>query len=261
MKKIAIFVLFMTLAAAATSAQETQDEERMFVMVTYVTIKQGMEQAFMATVADHLEWHKSTNDTHYFNSAQVITGPRTGQFVWSAGPMTGAMLDEYSVFLETDMEDWSGRGGMQYVDGTETHIYATLPGLGNPPPPGHQATMVNIFEIDVEFVELNTFMQAVTQLDALEAQIGYADYHVWTEVVSGDSFTKRHYVQWVDGWADMPELDMPGRDPARQAELATAAGGEEAYAELVENLSRGVKTATVHTIQNLPHLSFLPAGQ
>ncbi len=259
MRKIAIFVLLVTLAATAataTIAQETQDEERMFVMVTYVTIKQGMEQAFMATVADHLEWHKSTNDTHYFNSAQVITGPRTGQFVWSAGPMTGALLDDYTAFAETDMTDWTSRGGTQYVDGVETHVYATLPGLGNPPPAGHQATMVNIFEIDVEFVELNTFIQSITQLDALEAQIGYADYHVWTEVVSGDSMTKRHYVQWVDGWAD-----MPGPDPAREAELAAAAGGEEAYAALSEDLLRGIKTATVHTIQNLPHLSFLPEGQ
>ncbi len=63
MRKIAIFVLLVTLAATATIAQETQDEERMFVLINYVTIKQGMEQAFMATVADHLEWHKSTDDT------------------------------------------------------------------------------------------------------------------------------------------------------------------------------------------------------
>ena len=54
---------------------------------------------------------------------------------------------------------------------------------------------------------------------------------------------------------------MPGRDPAREAELATAAGGEDAYAELFQNLARGVETMTVHTLQNLPHLSFLPAGQ
>lgn len=256
MRKIAIFVLLVTLAATATIAQETQDEDRMFVLINYVTIKQGMEQAFMATVADHLEWHKSTNDTHYFNSARVITGPRTGQFVWSAGPMTGASLDDYSAFLETDMADWTGRGGMQYVDGVETHIYGTLPGLGNPPPPDHQAAMINLYEIDVEFIELNTFMQSVRQLDALEARVGHDDYYVWTEVVSGDSITKRHYVQWIDGWAD-----MPGPDPAREAELAAAAGGEEAYAELLENLLRGVKTATVHTIQNLPHLSFLPEGQ
>ncbi|MCH7823186.1 MAG: hypothetical protein IH849_00155 [Acidobacteria bacterium] len=256
MRKIAVFVLLVTLAATATIAQETQDEDRMFVLINYVTIKQGMEQAFMATVADHLEWHKSTNDTHYFNSARVITGPRTGQFVWSAGPMTGASLDDYSAFLETDMADWTGRGGMQYVDGVETHIYGTLPGLGNPPPPDHQAAMINLYEIDVEFIELNTFMQSVRQLDALEARVGHDDYYVWTEVVSGDSITKRHYVQWIDGWAD-----MPGPDPVREAELAAAAGGEEAYAELLENLLRGVKTATVHTIQNLPHLSFLPEGQ
>jgi hypothetical protein len=99
-------------------------------------------------------------------------------------------------------------------------------------------------------------MQAVTRFDALEAEVGYADHHVWTEVVSGDSVTKRHFVQWIDGWADIPRPD-----PAREAEMATAAGGREAYAELLENFMRGVKTATMHTIQNLPHLSFLPAGQ
>ena len=49
MRKIAIFVLLVTLAATATIAQETQDEDRMFVLINYVTIKQGMEQAFMAT--------------------------------------------------------------------------------------------------------------------------------------------------------------------------------------------------------------------
>lgn len=259
MRKISIFVLLVTLAATATIAQEPQespDQGRMFVLINYVTIKHGMEQAFMAAMADHLEWHKSTNDTHYYSAAQVVTGPRTGQFVWAAGPMTGAMLNDYSTFLETDTADWTSRGGMQYIDGVETHVYGMIPGLGNPPPADYQAAIVNIYEIDVEFVAINQFMQSVEQLEALEAQIGHDDYHMWMEVVSGDSLTKRHYVQWVNGWDD-----MVGPDPVREAELANAAGGEEAYSKLLENMLRNVKTATIYTIQNLPDLSFLPEAQ
>ncbi|MED5559652.1 MAG: hypothetical protein VYE24_04430 [Acidobacteriota bacterium] len=259
MRKISIFVLLVTLATTTTTAQESQespDQGRMFVLMNYVTIKHGMEQAFMAAMADHLEWHKSTNDTHYYSAGQVITGPRTGQFVWAAGPLTGAMLDDYRTFEETDVADWSNRGGMQYIDGIETQIYGTIPGLDNPPPPDHQAAMVNIYEIDIEFPEITSFMQSVEQLEALEAEVGHDDYHMWTEVVSGNSLTKRHYVQWVEGWDD-----MPGVDPVREAELANAAGGEEAYVRLRENMLRSVKKATIHTIQNLPDLSFLPEGQ
>ena len=54
---------------------------------------------------------------------------------------------------------------------------------------------------------------------------------------------------------------MSGVDPVREAELANAAGGEEAYVRLRENMLRSVKKATIHTIQNLPDLSFLPEAQ
>jgi hypothetical protein len=237
MRKISIFVLLVTLVTTTTPAQESQEDSgqgRMFVLMNYVTIKHGMEQAFMAAMADHLEWHKSTNDTHYYSAGQVITGPRTGQFVWAAGPLTGAMLDDYRTFEETDVADWSNRGGMQYIDGIETQIYGAIPGLDNPPPPDHQAAMVNIYEIDIEFPEITSFMQSVEQLEALEAEVGHDDYHMWTEVVSGDSLTKRHYVQWVEGWDD-----MPGVDPVREAELANAAGGEEAPGEHVTQRQKG----------------------
>ena len=58
MRKISIFVLLVTLATTTTTAQESQespDQGRMFVLMNYVTIKHGMEQAFMAAMADHLE--------------------------------------------------------------------------------------------------------------------------------------------------------------------------------------------------------------
>ena len=255
MRKIAVLALVLTLAATSTIAQEAQDEESMFVMINYVTIKPGMEQAFMGAVAGHLEWHKSTNDDHYYNAGQVVTGPRTGQFVWSAGPMTGERLDDYSAFMETDMADWTGRGGMQTIDAVETHVYATIPGVGNPPPPDFQATMVNIYEFEIEFVELNAFHEALSAFKALEDQIGHDDYFAWTAVVSGDSLSKRHYVQWVDSWGDM----MP--NPAREVEMAAAAGGDEAYAELIEEVVRGIESSTSHTLVNLPHLSFQPEGQ
>jgi len=242
----------MCLATTTSIAQEMQ-EEMMFVSITYVSIAPGMNQAFEATVADHLEWHKSTNDTHYYGVSQVTTGPRTGQMAFVAGPMTGAALDEYNAFQATDMADWASRGGFNYVDGVEAQVISILPGMGNPPPAGYEATMVNVYDLEIDFSKMQAFMEGLAKFEELNAQVGYDGYGVWTTVISGGSFTTRSFVAWVDGWADMAD-----QDPEREAKMAEAAGGQEAYLELIATFTGAIKSTSVSTHVPLPHLSFRP---
>lgn len=257
MKRVTILLMFlMIFAATATIAQEAQ-ETPMFVSLTYVTVKTGMNQAFMAAVAGHLEWHKSTNDTHYYNVSQVASGPRTGQMVFAAGPMTGAQLDDYNAFGATDMADWSARGGFGYVDGVETIILRTLPQFGNPPPPGEQFPMVTAVELDLDHGGINAFMEALGKLDEAQKAAGPSDeYSVWLSPASGGSFATRWVVTWSEGWAS-----QGNQDPERQAKVMEAAGGEEAFQEIIAALMGAVVGSNITTYMNLPELSFRPDGQ
>jgi len=257
MKRIAILVMFlMIFAATATIAQEAQ-ETPMYVSLTYVSVKAGMNQAFMAAVADHLEWHKSTNDTHYYNVSQVMSGPRTGQMAFAAGPMTGAQLDDYIAFGATDMADWSARGGFNYADGMETIILRTLPRFGNPPPPGEEFPMVHAFELDLRHGRIDAFMEALGKLDEAEKAAGPSDdYSVWVAPASGGSLATRWVVTWSEGWASQSDPN-----PERQAKVMEAAGGEEAFQEIVGALMGAVASSNITTYMNLPDLSFRPDGQ
>lgn len=257
MKRVAILLMFlMVFAATATIAQEAQ-EPPMFVSLTYVTVKAGMNQAFMAAVAGHLEWHKSTNDTHYYGVSQVATGPRTGQVVFAAGPLTGAQLDDYNAFGATDMADWSARGGFGYVDAVETIIMRTLPQFGNPPPAGEQFPMVTAFEFDLDHGKINAFMEALGKLDEAEKAAGPSDeYGMWVAPASGGSLATRWFVAWSDGWAS---LSVP--NPERQAKVMEAAGGEEAFQEIVGALMDTVVGSNSTTYMSLPELSFRPDSQ
>ena len=119
MRKIAVLLLVVMLASTSSLAQEAEqaeDEQTQFVLLHYVAVKPGMEQAFLAAIRDHLEWHRSSGDDHYYNTAQIVTGPRTGQYVFSSGPMSGEMLDDYMGFMSSDIGDFAGRGGMMAVD-------------------------------------------------------------------------------------------------------------------------------------------------
>jgi len=255
MKRIAIFALALILVTTVSVAQEAQ-EEAMYVNLTYVKIKAGMDEALMSALADHLEWHKSTNDTHYYNVARVMTGARSGQLIWSAGPMTGAQMDEAGTF-EADYQDLVARGVMKFVDGTETVILRTMPNLGNPPPPGEAKPMVHITELTLRHGRIDEFSEALTKLDEAQKAAGPSDdYSAWAAPVSGTSFAKRWAVNWVDGWADTDNVD-----PERQAKMMEAAGGEEAFQELVDAIMGSIAESTVATHMNLPHLSFRPEGQ
>lgn len=227
----------------------------MFVSITYVKVKAGMEQAFASAMANHLEWHRNVSkDQHYYTVSQIMTGPRTGQYAFSAGPLTGAQMDAADAFSEKDLADWAAQGGMGYLDSVETMIMRTIPGMGNPPPPEYEPKMVHVIEVDLALARAEEFMAALGKIDEAEKQIGVSDhYSAYTMVASGDSFTKRFIVNWVEGWGD-----DGGEDPEQQAKLAEALGGEEAMQELMEQITRAVRSNSVTTYRVLKQFSFWP---
>jgi len=256
MKKIAILAVVLTLAVTAAMAQEAA-QEPMFVSLTYVSVKPEMTQAFMAAMAAHTQWHKSINDTHYYGVSQVMSGPRTGQILVAAGPMTGAEMDAAAGFSDQDMGDIAQRGMFSYVDGIETIMVQTMPGLGNPPPAGVQKPMTHVYELSLDYAKIDEFTQALNQMNELQNKVGGDDtYNAWAMPVSGTGFNERWFVNWVDGWAD-----TNNEDPARQAKVIEAAGGQEAFDALVGRLMGAVVESNVTTYMNLPELSHRPAGQ
>lgn len=256
MKKIAFVAMVLILCSTMAVAQEPQ-EEPMYVSLTYLTIKSGMDQAFMAAAAGHLEWRKSINDTHYYSMSRVTSGPRSGQIMFAAGPMSGAMMDEYNTFGEQSMADWSARGAFGYVDSFENIVLQIMPGLGNPPPPGTQMPMVHVFELDIDYAQMNSFTEALNEMNELQQSVGQDGYNVWVMPVSGTSFNKRWSVNWVEGWADVADNE----DPEQLAKVMEAAGGEEAFQALVGKLMGAIVGSNVTTYVNMPQVSFMAEGQ
>jgi len=256
MKKVAFLAMALILCSTLAVAQEAQ-EEPMYVSLTYLTIKSGMDQAFMAAAVDHLAWRKSINDTHYYSVSRVTSGPRSGQIMFAAGPMSGAMMDEYNAFGEQSMADWSARGAFGYVDSFENIVLQTMAGLGNPPPPGMRMPMVHVFELDIDYAQLNSFTEALNEMNELQQGVGEDGYSVWVMPVSGTSFNKRWAVNWVEGWADTADNE----NPERQAKVMEAAGGQEAFQELVGRLMGAIVGSNVTTYMAMPQISFMEEGQ
>ncbi len=254
MRRMISGAVLLALVATATVTLAAQ-EEPMYVSLTYVSVKPGMNQAFMAAAADHLAWRKSINDAHYYSVSRVQTGPRSGQIVFAAGPMPGAQMDDYNAFGEQSMADWAGRGAFGYVDSVETVVMQTMPQIGNPPPPGTMTPMVHVYELELDYGSIPSFMEALGEMDAVQKSVGNDGYAAWTMPVSGTSFNKRWFINWVDGWADT------AGDPQREARVMEAAGGQDAYEALMGRLMGAVTGSSVTTYVSIPDLSHLPAGQ
>jgi len=252
---LSLLGILVCLAAPLAGAQESPPET-MFVSVTYVKVTPGMEQAFASAMSSHLDWHKNVSmDEHYYTVSSIMTGPRTGQYAFSAGPLTGEQMDAADAFSEKDLADWAAQGGIAYIESVETVIMRTLPGLGNPPPPDYEPKMVHLVEIDLALGRAQEFMEALRKMDEAEKQVGASDsYSAFTAVASGDSFTKRFIVNWVDGWGD-----DGGEDPEQQKKVAEALGGEEAMQALMEQITRAVRSNSVTTFRVLKQFSHWPS--
>jgi len=256
MKRIlSLLGILVCLAAPLAGAQESAPET-MFVSVTYVKVKPGMEQAFASAMASHLDWHRNVSmDTHYYTVSAIMTGPRTGQYAFSAGPMTGEQMDDADAFSEKDLADWATQGGMGYIESVETTIMRTIPGMGNPPPPEYEPKMAHVIEVDLALGRAEEFMGALRKIDEAEKELGIGadSYSAFTTVASGDSFTKRYVVNWVEGWGD-----DGGENPENQEKLVEALGGEEAMQELMEQITRAVRSNSVTTFRVLKQFSHWP---
>ena len=253
MRRIAAITAILVFAVSANIGVAQQAEESMLVSLNYVTVKPGMNAAFLAALADHLEWHRSTNDTHYYDTWQVVSGPRTGQYMWSVGPVTGDQLDDYDAFGPEDMGDWGSRGGMSLVERVETIVMATMPGFGNPPPADAELPpLVHVWEIELEAEAIGSFTEALGRMDEIQSAVGDVDYVAWLMPISGIGFTQRWFVHWTDGWGDA----MP--DPEREARVMEEAGGPEAMAELMGELAGAIDETGSTSYRLLPELSFRP---
>ena len=163
-------------------------------------------------------------------------------------------MDAADTFSEKDLADWAAQGGMGYLESVETMVMRTIPGMGNPPPSDYEPKMVHMVEVDLALSRAEEFMGALRKIDEAEKQIGDSDrYSAYTTVASGDSFTKRFIVNWVDGWGD-----EEGEDPEMQAQLAEALGGEEAMQELIQQITRAVRANSITTFRVLKQFSHWP---
>ena len=117
--------------------------------------------------------------------------------------------------------------------------------------------MVHVTELTLRHGRIDEFSEALAKLDEAQKAAGPSDnYSAWVAPVSGTSFAKRWVVDWVDGWAGTDNVD-----PERQAKMMEAAGGEEAFQEIVDALMGSIAESNVVTHMNLPNLSFRPEGQ
>ena len=164
MKRIlSLLGILVCLVAPAAGAQESPPEQ-LFVSVTYVKVKPGMEQAFASAMSNHLDWHQNVSmDSHYYTVSAIMTGPRTGQYAFSSPALTGEQMDAADAFSEKDLADWSAQGGMGYIESIETLVMRTIPGMGNPPPPGFEPKMVHVIEVNLALGRAEEFMAALDQ--------------------------------------------------------------------------------------------------
>lgn len=244
MRRATLVLLCLSFGLGTILAQEP-----MLVAVTYVTVKPGMEAAFVQVAQEHLQWHEDTGDDHYYAASQVVTGPRTGQYVFSVGPMPASRLDDYDAFEATDMADIAQRGGMEMVESMERIVLQTISGLGNPPPPGHVAGLVHVWEIDVALDKTPQFLDALQKMSDAQTQVESDDHVAFAEIVSGGSLGTIMRIHWTSGWAT--------RDVERERRVIEAAGGEEAYRSIMVALTGAANAISATSYRPLPELSFM----
>ncbi|MBI1984446.1 MAG: hypothetical protein HYS61_09630 [Acidobacteria bacterium] len=250
MRKAATLLVAVCLQGLVLAAM-AQDQPGTVIEVIRIKPKPGMEKQFEAAGKEHVAWHRQKNDTWTWFVSQVMSGPRTGEYVAATPGHRWADFDTAPVSREEDQADAATRIG-QYVDSIETLYVVSLPKHSRPTEattPSKYTTLVTIY---VKQGMETEYLNAVSKLPAAMEKTNWPGHYNFATLANGGEHPTFFLLLRRDKWADFAQPEKPF-----EKMLEDAYGRAEADS-ILKTLDKSTAKVSSEMRAYRPDLSYVP---
>ena len=250
-KTVAGLVLAVLLCAGSVAVQAQDAPGGSLARVSFWSVSDAA--AFETGLKAHNEFHARHDDPLPIHTFEILTGPRTGQYMRTEFGRTWADFDAEEAMADEDAED-SANDFYPYITSAEPAIYKWLPELSRMPAGGIMP-MAEIFIFDLKWGSERSFAETIGKIHAALSEMEDFRPYIWYRLEDGGDVPT-----WV---VSLPSANWAGfgddSNDKLGAILAEKYGEEEAGA-IVEAMAAAVEHETQYTIAYRKDLSYLPAA-
>ena len=252
MKK-AVTLLVAVCLQGLMAAAMAQEQPGNIAEIFRVKAKPGMEKQFEAAVKEHMAWHREKQDDWAWLVWQVISGPRTGQYVAGTFGHKWSDFDDSKVPREEDGADAGQRIG-PYIESEETQFAAYQRKESRPSPGASTNTtkFSTVVTIHLKQGMLQTYLNAVGKLPAAMQKTNWPGRYMLHVLVNGGEHPTVFLVLPRQKWADFAPLERPF-----DKMLEEAYGREDAEA-ILKTFDKAAASVSSEMIVYRPDMSYVP---
>ena len=247
MRRIIIPILVLLLSGLPALAQE---EPGNLARVAFWSIKAGMEEQFENGLKAHNGWHRQQNDSQALLTWEVVTGPRTGQYLRASFGHRWPDFDQDPKTADADAAD-SAIHLDPYIESGGPAIYRHIPELSRSA--GETMPLARVLVFHLKYGKAREFEAAVMKIHQALGKIDWPHYE-WYALVDG-------------GWGptyvvSLPRANWAGFVPGEKSlpEVVGEAYGDEADG-IWEAFEETVASQESYSVTFRSDLSYIPGGE
>lgn len=222
--------------------------------VTYSKPKSGMVAQYEQGRKKHVEFHRKQNDTWTWGVSEIVSGPRTGQYVAASVGHAWKDFDGRDAFNAADDADYNTNVA-PFEESAVTTYWELAPAISILPTSPEPSALAQLFyfRLRPEAVEEFNLMAKKIHEGIQKTKWGGGAPYVWINLASGGDHPTMALVVFLPNWAAMagPETPFP-------AMLEKAFGRTEAAA-ILAGLSRATLGERSELLRFRRDLSYTPS--
>lgn len=250
MRNFLVWAVVSMLLTFAAAAQEPGPVAKIYL----IKVKPGMEQQFEEAYKQHLEWHRSQNDTWTWDGWQYESGERFGQYVVVTPGHHWSDFDERGEMEQADSADAQKRL-TPLIESLTVWWSLARPDLSrfNPEDDMSSTRLARVTEYHVKPGKDYEFVSVVRKANEALSQANWGGPVLWTQDLTGEGGVYSS-VQMLPNWAALapPEKSL---FEALEAEL-----GHAETSHMVETFLSCIEGSEAHLVRYRPDLSYQPGG-
>lgn len=213
MRKVALFVALLILAASGLAQSSPQVVSEVFV----TTVKPGMTAQWEAGRKEHSAFHAAQKDSWSILVWQILTGERTGAYVSASPGHNWKDVDARDAFNKVDLPNIEKTMGASTAGSVKAY-FVYRDDLSLTKPPSSPAKMRTTATYNVIPERVNDFLDAIKKINAAIQKTNYpVKPSRWYQLANGGDVPTYVLVSDRASWGDMEPPEKKLEDALKEA--------------------------------------------
>lgn len=249
MRKTGTFLVILSilLLVMAAIAQAQGPIGRNFV----TEVKDGQAAQWEAAYKEHIDWHRSNNDTWSWTTYQIESGPRLGQYFVRTGGHEWADFDAHAEMDAKDGANHAATAGkhtksaISWFDRIHRNLSRTVDGEG-------PVSILEYTRVVVKPSKVGDFLNAMSKFHAAFEKTSSPARFVVVQTESGGRTSNFAFVGLHKNWASLEQ------DPMAIIKMMEEVYGRQDAAAIGDDFWSCVEEMETFTMRSRPDLSYDP---